>query len=565
MADVFISYSKARQSVAADLATELENLGFDVWWDTALIPTGSFSEEIDRQLDAATAVIVIWSPEAVRSKWVRSEATHADRDGKLINARTADLTDPARNIPKPFDQINAALVDDLRMIVRALDALKVPRSRTVAPAVAHQPAPAISAADADELLFNEAERVNTAAAYQYYLDELPEGRHVLVAQFRLRGFAEVATTTPAPAPAVPKSPTQSEPQPKRGSTSMGGWLSAILPSAATSTINRSHYENAKAGLIRTFRGHTKPILAVAVTPDGRFALSGVGDPGDSIDYVLRLWDVASGNIVSTLEGHTGPVLAIAISPDGCTALSGANEVPFGIRVWDLASGTQTGAWRGHCTPVSSIEFTADGRTVVSGSWDGTVMLWEVGSASTSATRTFVGHTERVAAVAMSPDGWRVVSGGGEVAIIGGKDFALRLWDVATGRQLATFEGHTRDLKAVAFSPDGRAIASGSDDASIKLWNADIGAGPASATGTLIRTLSGHRSDVQFIAFTPDGRTLLSGSWDKTLKLWDVATGRELRTFKGHTGAVTSVAILPDGRRAISASYDTTLKLWDLTA
>ena len=59
MADVFISYSRARSVEAAELAAELADLGYDVWWDPSLLPTGSFGAEIDRQLDAAKAVIVV--------------------------------------------------------------------------------------------------------------------------------------------------------------------------------------------------------------------------------------------------------------------------------------------------------------------------------------------------------------------------------------------------------------------------------------------------------------------------------------------------------------------------
>ena len=128
MADVFISYSKTRAAQAEELASELGDLGYDVWWDASLLPTGSFGAEIDRQLDAAKAVIVIWSPESVRSKWVRSEASHGDRQDKLVNTHTPDLN-PAQQIPKPFDQTHSVGTDNIRAIVRALDALKVPRSR----------------------------------------------------------------------------------------------------------------------------------------------------------------------------------------------------------------------------------------------------------------------------------------------------------------------------------------------------------------------------------------------------------------------------------------------------
>jgi formylglycine-generating enzyme required for sulfatase activity len=202
MADVFISYSKARDGEAAELAAELSDLGFSVWWDPGLLPTGSYSATIDRELDAAKAVVVIWSPEAVRSKWVRAEAEHGDRDNKLVNTHTAEVGDPGRQIPKPFNQTHSVVIDNIRAIVAALDTLNVPRSGGK---VAPKPlvASADSVADADDRLFAEVEKANTAEAFAYYLDELPEGRHKLIARFRL------TTLRPPPSAVAPPSPPSS--------------------------------------------------------------------------------------------------------------------------------------------------------------------------------------------------------------------------------------------------------------------------------------------------------------------------------------------------------------------
>jgi preprotein translocase subunit SecA len=77
MSDVFISYSHDDQLFAAQLAMSLEILGYDVWWDKALVPNDPFALEIRNALESAGAVIVIWSETSIQSEWVIAEAQSA--------------------------------------------------------------------------------------------------------------------------------------------------------------------------------------------------------------------------------------------------------------------------------------------------------------------------------------------------------------------------------------------------------------------------------------------------------------------------------------------------------
>ncbi|HEU4650045.1 MAG TPA: TIR domain-containing protein [Croceibacterium sp.] len=84
--DIFISYSRDDREIARRFASALESEGFRVWWDAALHSGETFDEVIEEQLRAARAVVVLWSPRSVKSRWVRAEATLADRRNKLVPA-----------------------------------------------------------------------------------------------------------------------------------------------------------------------------------------------------------------------------------------------------------------------------------------------------------------------------------------------------------------------------------------------------------------------------------------------------------------------------------------------
>jgi predicted ATPase/class 3 adenylate cyclase len=104
MSDVFISYghsTAARQARGA--AEALRALGYSVWLDDDLPANRAFTPEIEAQLTAAKAALVIWSAEAAKSHWVLSEANRAREADKLVQLRI----DGAR-LPMPFDQIQCA-------------------------------------------------------------------------------------------------------------------------------------------------------------------------------------------------------------------------------------------------------------------------------------------------------------------------------------------------------------------------------------------------------------------------------------------------------------------------
>jgi hypothetical protein len=90
MADIVLSYARDNQQQAASLAHALEQAGWSVWWDRAILPGTSFEPVIEAELSAARCVVLLWSAAARQSNWVRDEASLALSRGVLVSVLLDD-------------------------------------------------------------------------------------------------------------------------------------------------------------------------------------------------------------------------------------------------------------------------------------------------------------------------------------------------------------------------------------------------------------------------------------------------------------------------------------------
>ena len=105
--DIFISYARTDRPAARIFAERFAEEGFSVWWDASLHSGETFDEVIEQRLRDAKAVVVLWSPRSVASRWVRAEATLADRRNKLAPA----IIEPCDR-PIIFELTHAAELSD---------------------------------------------------------------------------------------------------------------------------------------------------------------------------------------------------------------------------------------------------------------------------------------------------------------------------------------------------------------------------------------------------------------------------------------------------------------------
>lgn len=144
----------------------------------------------------------------------------------------------------------------------------------------------------------------------------------------------------------------------------------------------------KGQLLRTLSGNLNIIRSVAVSPYGSTIASGNysnkdlmgGESSTQDDATIKLWNRNSGELLRTLKGHSGTVSALAIDPFGHILASGSYDGT--IKIWNLHTGQLLHSLdvrdrRNFPVEVFSLAFSKDGQTLISGSADGTVKIWQL--------------------------------------------------------------------------------------------------------------------------------------------------------------------------------------------
>ena len=252
---------------------------------------------------------------------------------------------------------------------------------------------------------------------------------------------------------------------------------------------------------------------------------------------------------ATFQGGEVPRV-VAFSPDGTfVAEAGGNTEDFAIRIWNVATERPVGILGGHSGFIEGLAFSPDGKYLVSASDDATALVWDWVNGDRLKELEFPGG---VYSVSFSPDGQTLAIGGVDEMENQIRNAAVWTFAVGSWEPGLKFREYW-NVTSMAYSPNGEVLVGGGTSRNVQVWRTN--------DGTSRYTLN-HAHQVSDIAISPDGSTVATATCITVVNsdcteggiwLWDLPTGTLLMQLSGFPYIVESVEFTADGSMLIAAS------------
>ncbi|WFC98899.1 Transcription initiation factor TFIID subunit 5 [Malassezia yamatoensis] len=225
---------------------------------------------------------------------------------------------------------------------------------------------------------------------------------------------------------------------------------------------------------RKLIGHSAAVYGVAFDPVGGSASSPRHLLSASADGTARLWSLDTYSALVAYRGHNYPIWDVAWSPLGTYfATASADRT---ARLWSTERINPLRIYAGHLSDVDCLRFHPNSLYLATGSSDRACRLWDVQRGA--CVRLFVGSQSPISCVRISSDGRYLASASAGNTLgtfaspshSASEDYAISLWDLASGRRIKKMWGHTGTIHEMDFSADGAVLVSGSADSTVRCWD-----------------------------------------------------------------------------------------------
>ncbi|XP_015122932.1 NACHT domain- and WD repeat-containing protein 1 [Diachasma alloeum] len=306
--------------------------------------------------------------------------------------------------------------------------------------------------------------------------------------------------------------------------------------------------------------HRGPVTAVRVDAAGEVLVSG------SADGTVCLWSLESFKLLNSITLGS-PVSMLDVSDDSVFLLAVCEDEKVYVR--SLATGTALHTLRGHQGAVKSICLARDCRRAIAGGMDGRVSIFDIHSGKLIRALSTNSSADVTSVRVTDKDDFLITASGNRVIYWSFRDEETikntcimskegfykpkkQQQQLQQQQQQIHLQYHTAPLTCIDISRDGAMAVTGGVDSLVNLWQLN--------SHELMLTLEGHIASITCVAFSASGLFAASGSEDKTVRVWGLTLGLVVATFK-HQAPVTSVIAMLDGQRVVSSDRSGAIRVW----